>query len=303
MILIYGKKGGNILKKLLIRISLVVLIIAIIAYIFLLAKPTTDTDPVEPAPPPVTDPVQPDTEPIPDPEPEPPLQDGATFISNLTEFDYMHEDGTLLAQSSIDIPKFTSGLSDETLETINLYFDDIRADFEIYSEDSLHTYAKQDYEKSLETGTTAMLPYTYFEDFEVTANDETKISVVMTFTDFFGGPKSNSNINAQTFLTANGAYLLFSDIFSVSAEEYNAVLFAEILNKMEQSSDSFFELSINLEAIEQAFNPQDFYFTGDSLVLFFEPYSIAPGVTGIPTFEFPLSDLQDILAEEFKITP
>ena len=127
---------------------------------------------------------------------------------------------------------------------------------------------------------------------EIERDDERMLVVSMYCT-----INAGSSLTYQRFFTvdkATGEIVGLSDLFS--AEDYNAVLSAEIKRQIEyrtESGDSYYGYGIftSPEDMENAFDSLDdpnFYIDGDDrLIIVFDEGEIAPNSMGTPTFVIP----------------
>ena len=92
---------------------------------------------------------------------------------------------------------------------------------------------------------------------------------------------------------STGKNYQLSDLFKVNSsylEKLNNILKSKIAEKNKEAGSMLF--SDQFKGLE---TQQNFYFTKDSLNIYFSPYEIAPYAAGFPTFSIAYTDLKDII--------
>lgn len=112
---------------------------------------------------------------------------------------------------------------------------------------------------------------------------------------FEGGAHPVSSINPITINTKTGEILKFSDLFKVNSD-FKDIISGKIIEEITENEESY------LEGYSKAVLDRDgdfkFYIDGDSIVVYFDEYELAPHSTGIPSFVFEAEEIQDILKDE-----
>lgn len=141
------------------------------------------------------------------------------------------------------------------------------------------------------------------EDFAVVRNQGNVLSIRRSCRQYSGGAHEAVEEKAETWLLREGdCYLLsLADLLPGAQDPRALVLEQAALLAQKQAAeqpDQFYENY--QEAMEQTWQPEDFYLTEDSLGLIFQQYAVGPYTSGAMTFEIPLAQLGDHLTEELR---
>ena len=148
-----------------------------------------------------------------------------------------------------------------------------------------------------ESDSASFLAYSYSEDFEIELNDRHTLSIRRIIDAFEGGAHSHTSIFFDVFSLQTGDRLALSDLFNCDEAEYMPVIMGRVseMTKADPNmAESFF--AVEPDELTEVFNRQNFGLNGDSLIIFFQAYDIAPNASGIPEFHINLADISDILA-------
>lgn len=114
---------------------------------------------------------------------------------------------------------------------------------------------------------------------------------------YTGGAHGNAVAVGDTFSLADGKRLSLADLFTLPEEETSRRVLSAVLDKMKQLSASegayYYDNYENI--VPTVFDLHNFYLTQDAVVIFFQPYDVAPWAAGIPTVELPLKQFKDVL--------
>ncbi len=121
------------------------------------------------------------------------------------------------------------------------------------------------------------------------------LSIKFNTSYFQGGAHPTSSIKPITINIETGQVLEFKDLFEANSDFKN-IISAKIIEEMAANEELYFEdySKVVLDK-DSDFN---FYIDGDSIVVYFDEYELAPHSTGIPSFVFEAEEIQDILREE-----
>lgn len=149
-----------------------------------------------------------------------------------------------------------------------------------------------------ETSGVPFLTYTYDTDYQVLRNDGLLLSILRTNDDFSGGVHPWRSYAAETFLVEEQRLLTLDELFTVPEEEYLPRLLDGILQAMDQAEQDagtaiYYEDS--RESLSQLLDPSLFALAGDSLLLIFPEYVLAPYAAGPQIFRLPTAEYLDIL--------
>ncbi|MCL2160255.1 MAG: RsiV family protein [Oscillospiraceae bacterium] len=135
------------------------------------------------------------------------------------------------------------------------------------------------------------------------------VSISAHLDGWFGGVGWDG-MEGAVFDLKTGNKLGLSDIFKVTKDEYIGYIYdfvaAEIAKTIAEYGDNwlyFFENPYSDEGYEAInyFNEDDFYLTDDSLVVFYDKYTLAAGAAGIQVFYIPYDSIRDMLAISFAV--
>lgn len=258
--------------------------------------PPAQQDPT-PAPDPTPDPEPtptPDPEPAPTPDPEPAPQPDPEPAAPGVEVDGTHyshqvivgEDGATAIKADFTLP------DPENMPQITAYYEMVKSDlFAIYSGETGDVLLqKQDLGE-------AFTPWAMEMDFEVLRNDGTVLSILRELYENRNAAHPSIVYFAETFAVESQGRLLLSNLFTVSEDEYLPRLRDMIVAQMDERTANegmpYFDYA--RDQLLSLLDPMDFALTEDSLLIFFDVYSLAPYVAGPQNFELPLSELSDIL--------
>lgn len=131
-------------------------------------------------------------------------------------------------------------------------------------------------------------------DYDYSKYDELLSVQLITYI-YSGGAHGSTQIDPITVNTLTGNIYTFKDLFK---NEIEGISFVEkyILDTIMKDPEWYFE---NYEqTIKDKHGEYDFYFDGNSLVVYFGEYDIAPYASGIRYFKINVDGLKDILKEE-----
>lgn len=126
--------------------------------------------------------------------------------------------------------------------------------------------------------------YQAYTRFDVYGNQETILSVAVTFYQYTGGAHGLSFIETVNVDLGAGRLLTLTDVLPDA--RHREILLEAIREEIAAAKDYYFPESLNLTVLPDEGN---FYIEGDMLVVYYDLYEIAPYATGMPTFKIPLS--------------
>lgn len=244
-------------------------------------------------------PEQPETPPVSPVQPETPPQpegSGITVEQRLSTGQRQSDQGKTLLSWSISIPRVL--LEGQPMMNIGNYYDNYEEKRLLALEEELLPMAQQRLEDGALLGA-----FDVEEDFAVTRNRGNLLSIRRSCRQYSGGAHESAEEKAETWLLREGdCYRLFLEDLLPGAENPRALVLeqAALLAQQQaaQQPDLFYENY--QQAMEQTWQPEDFYLTEDSLGLIFQQYAIGPYASGVMAFEIPLAQLSDSLTEELR---
>lgn len=135
---------------------------------------------------------------------------------------------------------------------------------------------------------------TYF-DYAIKYNQKGILSVVFYDYQYSGGAHGLTVQSSAAFDLSTGKEYRLEDLF-VEGTDHVSILSGEVIRLMKEEG-IWDDLLSPFEAISP---DQNFYFSNDSLVVYFQAYEYMPYAYGIPEFEIDYSVLQNNLKPEFK---
>lgn len=141
-------------------------------------------------------------------------------------------------------------------------------------------------------------PYVASTSYKVVYNQNNLASIVCNYLDYTGGAHSNFQIKTFNFDLTTGKQLTLKDIFSRN-ENYMSIINQEIENQIKLNPTKYF---VEKEQSFYGISPdQPFGIEKDNLIIYFNPYEIAPYSTGAPEFKIPLSSFKEGVKTEFQM--
>ncbi|MBR5536470.1 MAG: DUF3298 domain-containing protein, partial [Clostridia bacterium] len=187
----------------------------------------------------------------------------------------------------------------ETLPQVDAYYkalyDDLRALCELNAQDAAQRRAE-----FLADGFD-FTPWATEVKSSVVRNDGVTLSVVREIYENTGGMHPLITYQAETFDVASQGRLLLADLFTVAEDAYLPRLRDMIVAQMDrlEAEGAVFYYDFAREQLTELLDPMDFALTGDSLLIFFDVYALAPYAAGPQQFYLPLADLADILNPQY----
>ncbi len=144
--------------------------------------------------------------------------------------------------------------------------------------------------------------YTLFDTFVVHKHPKLIQIQMQNYVNSYGAAHPGYSYFSDVFSAQTGQRYALADWFKKEAD-YRQVLADLMLQNEENMTRSlYYETTMsNQEVLEMfAFDQVDYYFTEDSLVIYYNPYNFASFADGIIEFEIGLSAISDILNDEAK---
>lgn len=209
--------------------------------------------------------------------------------------EYTASNSTLVLTVECALPYIENAEGIPAYEAINSYY---KNEMDVHMEgaaSNLVRPAQDDYYNALEEGY-EFHTYDTEMSFAQTLLNETRVSFSRMVYSYTGGVHGNLAVIGDTFDLTDGSRLSLGDLFSVPEEEYMNRLLGEMIALAAEDPDLKERLYEGFEqSIPEYFNPEHFYLTDTDLVIFYQPYDIAPWAGGVPIFNLPMEGLKDIL--------
>ncbi|MCR5342532.1 MAG: DUF3298 and DUF4163 domain-containing protein [Butyrivibrio sp.] len=170
--------------------------------------------------------------------------------------------------------------------------------------------AVSDYEEAIDNGYGFMGHYYYKENMRISRADNTVLSIVNSFDEFYGGFHNLYNELGCTYDTQTGAELKLDEIVKCSEEELDKIL-ADELHVTEVDENQFMGLEDSLahykynpdtsnnDDYEKSQFPYNWYLGGDGLHFIFNPYELTSYVYGASDVVIGYDEYEGIIDEKF----
>jgi hypothetical protein len=136
------------------------------------------------------------------------------------------------------------------------------------------------------------LDYSYTGEFKIGFNRKNLLELEKSAYDYpFGAAHGMPVMQYAHVDTRTGAFYQLEDLFK-DGSDYVKVL-SDILRK--QINEHGEEMGVWPDSYKGIKPDQPFFLSGDALMLYFEPYEIAPYAAGFPTFTVPFTEIADII--------
>lgn len=189
------------------------------------------------------------------------------------------------------LPKITNAQGIPAYEAINDYYAGALDDLAV-SAAELSGFAVEDYSIAQSLGD-PFFNYVDSETFVLSLSAPSRVCVLRTHVSNLGNPHPLNYPLADTFDLATGARLSFADLFTCSAEEARERVLSAVLAR--NAASGYSGAVLEEEQLRQGFDPEKFYLTEDSLVVYY-PQGTLSSALGSPTFAVPYTELEDIFA-------
>jgi hypothetical protein len=132
---------------------------------------------------------------------------------------------------------------------------------------------------------------------EVVWQSDKFVSTTTTNNNYFGGAHPNSLLSSACFNLQTGQLLSLIDFFTIPEDKVIDLLVGLVYEQTSTIMDetgSYLLYDCTEETIRNTFLPEHYYLTGEGLVLYFQPYDIAPYTAGLPQFLIPYTSLGSV---------
>ncbi len=150
---------------------------------------------------------------------------------------------------------------------------------------------KQEYESSYKDSSLPKFVYEAYSEYDVTYNKDNLISIPILTYEFTGGAHGMSVLKSFNYNLKSGQELKLINIFKDNIS-YKSVINSYIKHEIEKNKDLYFTGKDGFKGID---DNQEFYLENDKLIIYFQLYEIAPYYVGIPKFEIPFKEIEDII--------
>lgn len=188
--------------------------------------------------------------------------------------------GSVIVKYEIEYPQIIG--SRFYTNSFNHYNAKKAQELEKYAKEVLFPESKIQYDYNLEHGYPIMVYELVFHT-TITYNQTPIISLYQDQYTFTGGAHGSTVRTSQNWNLACNKQISLDDIYAHKPNYLLSILKQINQQIQEKGADLFFDNACCL--VTETFQPNQFYLTPQSLVIYFQQYDIAPYSTGIPTFE------------------
>lgn len=191
---------------------------------------------------------------------------------------------TPLVSYHVEYPQFSSHSLSVFIKRLNKYYEDKAFSFRNYCASTLYEEAKKNYEQSADRGTSFNMMTGIFNG-KVTYNQKCTLSIYTEEYVDKGGANGDTLRQSDTWNLAIGSRFALDNFIQIKEDAYGYMKDTIALKVKRDTENSYFEDYPRL--IKEHFNPKQFYLADDSIVVYFNPTTIAPKFAGITEFKFP----------------
>lgn len=188
-------------------------------------------------------------------------------------------ENTVILKYHIEYPEITNEDNTAT-RMFNIYNERIAKDLQKRAESELYIEAIELYKYNKQNNYPIMT-YEIYRTYEVTLNTNKLISLYADEYIFTGGAHGNTIRTSQTWNMDNARMIRLYELYRNPYFILN--ILKQIITQINNEKDIYFEDACCL--VIETFNPQSFYLTPSSVVIYFQQYDIAPYSSGIRTFK------------------
>lgn len=189
------------------------------------------------------------------------------------------------------LPKITNAQGVPAYEAINQYYAGALDDLAI-SAAELSGFVVEDYSIAQSLGD-PFFNYVDSETFVLSLSAPARVCVLRTHVSNLGNPHPLNYPLADTFDLSTGQRLGFADLFTCPAEEARERVLSAVLAR--NATSGYSGVTLEEQQLRQGFDPEKFYLTEDSLVVYY-PQGTLANALGSPTFAVAYTELEDIFA-------
>lgn len=188
-------------------------------------------------------------------------------------------ENTVILKYHIEYPEITNENNTAT-RMFNIYNERIAKDLQKRAESELYIEAIELYKYNKQNNYPIMT-YEIYRTYEVTLNTNKLISLYADEYIFTGGAHGNTIRTSQTWNMHNARMIRLYELYKNPYFILN--ILKQIITQINNEKNIYFEDACCL--VIETFNPQSFYLTPSSVVIYFQQYDIAPYSSGIRTFK------------------
>lgn len=209
-----------------------------------------------------------------------------TIINNILQ-DTMYYNNMPVFAYKINYPSFRTTCSKEAGHKINKHYSETARTAETFCRTVLYNQAVDNLR--YRQPDTPVLSYTFDVVYKITYNLGCVTSLYTDTYSFMGGAHGETKRKSDTWDFHTGNAITLDDIrqlSSISLHSLHQSIARQIRERLTLSPGSYFDDYYSL--LLDNFDIANFYLKGNTIVIYYQQYDIAPYSTGIPEFYFPL---------------
>lgn len=216
-----------------------------------------------------------------------PVTESAPGLITLNET----QDSKILLSGTISYPIFNNPNSSPIISAVNDALAKVGNSFKDYALNTPLSLAKTEF-----VADGSSLPFTFDVSYTIKLNNSSVLSIVFFINQFTGDMHNYIWDYCVNYNMTNGASLSLSDLFNSDSSVYMQKIYNYIENQIAQNPDNYYPDTKLVETFDYS---NKWYLSSDGLVCVFNPYQIAPYVSGIIQFTIPYSEFSGMM----KIDP
>jgi hypothetical protein len=212
-----------------------------------------------------------------------------------TERIFAAADKTVLLKATCDLPLLTNAANIPAFTAINRYFDQ-QAATAMAAAENLAPQAQDDY---------TQLKQDFMNWYDervgkVIWQSDRLASIVVTDDSYYGGAHPNTALSSICFDLKTGLSVPLASFFTISEKEVAELMIKtvyDLTRTLKDETGTYLLYDCSEADVRAAFKPGNFYLNGKEIIIYFQPYDIAPYAAGLPQFPIPYADLADVLKQ------
>lgn len=222
------------------------------------------------------------------PDPSENMTESHTITENgarISDTNKRYDGNVLIFQSEVSLPEdFYAYPAASAHAAVRAYFDEAIFARSMQLEEAWYNVSYDDYHAAQDSKA-PFQPYTFEERAQIQCADDAVLSLVWDCHANTGGVHESTEIRCDTFDQRDGSRLTLDQVLADGEAGYDVLIEGVRTQIKAHGSDSYYADADDLA--ETMFDPTLFCLTEDALLLYYQPYSIAPYAAGAPSFAFP----------------
>lgn len=181
---------------------------------------------------------------------------------------------------------FIKSLNDAYQKNAEEYVAGIEKEYEQDAKSLYQEIGKNDYR-----------PMEFTLSYEVNTNRKNRVSITTYAYENTNGAHPNTARDSKTYDLKDGKQIHLTDVLGTTQDNVNKTVYDAFYAYLEKNMDSV--TSEDVENLNKELEHVQFYLSDNSLVMYYNPYDIAPYALGCPTVEFDADKVAKAFADDF----